>query len=164
MAAASVVMAQSTRVIDAMTDQDRIALLRRALAGLLAVIDEDYPPESQADEPRILDAHLALTATDSSTKELAAVPEFIGDHSADVPVLILYEAQVVDEGGEYSTRHFAWTKAKALSAATTRAAELITQLHRHPMNVHTGEALEHTIAFTKDGLLKFLNDEFGDLT
>jgi len=201
------------RAIDAMTDQERIALLRHALNGVLTVIDEGYTEESQADEPRIVDAHNAMVVTapgsieqrsadrppdypdirndfimalkhisnlkaivdridetfgtdaltESEAEELAAVAEFIGDRTADVPHLTLYEAQVTDEGG-YATRHFAWSKAEALSAATKRADELVNELHRHPMSVHTCKALPYTIALTKDGVLKFLNDEFSGLS
>ena len=43
-----------------MTDQERVTVLRRALKRLLAVIDEGYTEESQADEPRIVEAHHAL--------------------------------------------------------------------------------------------------------
>jgi len=197
-----------------MTDQQRITLLRRALKGVLAVIDEDYTQDSQADEPRIVRAHDAMAATalvatdaepasrppdypdmrndyilalkhisslraivdriyetygtgartESEADELAAVAEFLGDRTADVPSLTLYETQVIDEGGDYSTRHFAWTKAEALTAAATRADELINEGHRHPKSVHTDEPHEYGLVLTKDGVLKFLNDEFGYLS
>jgi hypothetical protein len=46
-----------------MTDQERVKVLRRALKRLLTVIDEGYTEESQADVPRIVEAHDALAVT-----------------------------------------------------------------------------------------------------
>jgi hypothetical protein len=101
--------------------------------------------------------------TESEADELAAVAEFLGDRAADVPVLTLYEVQVTDEGGDYSTRHFGWTRAEALSAAAQRAEALISQFHRHPTNVHTSEVNEYALALTQAGVLKFLDKQFGYL-
>jgi hypothetical protein len=99
---------------------------------------------------------------ESDAAGLRAVAEFPEAGSADAPVLTLFETQVIDEVGDCSSRHFAWTKAEALSATARRAQELTSGGFRHPSEVHSDGVDMHAIAFTKRGILKFLNEGFGD--
>ncbi|MGO9470134.1 MAG: hypothetical protein ACLQVF_39035 [Isosphaeraceae bacterium] len=103
------------------------------------------------------------TITESEAGESRVVAGFLGHRAADAPVLTLFETQVIDECGDYSSRRFAWTRAEALSAAASRAQELISEGNRDPSNVHPGGVDMHAIAFTRDGILEFLNDHIGYL-
>ena len=62
-----------------MTNRERIVLLRRGLKDLLAVIDENFTPEVQEDEPRVVGARdaLAVTSPTSSEEKLATACEHI---------------------------------------------------------------------------------------
>ena len=103
-------------------------MLGRALKGLLAVIDEDYTLDSQADEPRIVAAHEAMAAT-----------------APGRPM--------------HSQLHRRPTTPTC--ATTTCSLSGTSAFSEHPMNVHTDEPHEYPITLTKDGVLQFLNDEFG---
>jgi hypothetical protein len=81
--------------------------------------------------------------------------------AADAQPLAHFEVQVIDERGDYSTRHFAWTRSDALSTAAERVKELVAQANHHPLRVHTSEVFEHSLALTKEGVLKYLDNRFG---
>jgi hypothetical protein len=98
--------------------------------------------------------------TQSEFDDMAASAEFIGDRNADLLRLTLHETLVIDESGDCTTRHFAWTKEEAIAAAVSRADKLIREGHRDPSSVHTREPKEHAVFLTKDGVLRLLNDEF----
>jgi hypothetical protein len=197
-----------------MTDLQRIALLRRALHGLLALVDErgaaagsghidarisrarraiamtapttekgpggqptDYPdfPNDLSIASKQLNAFTEIIErmneafakaiiTKRGAKRSPAVAESLVDFTADVPALMLFEVRVMDKVANDSTRHFAWTRAEVLAAAARRAEELISQRHRHPSDVHTSEVSECSLALTRDGILKLLHDQCGDLS
>lgn len=137
------------RNVDAMTNEEHIALLRRALKGMLTLVSDDSTIDVRSGDPRIVEARRAISET--------------GDPPATAPIVTLFEAHVVDEEGDYSSRHFAWTEAEAVSAAARQVEDLISEANRGPSDVYSDGVCVHTIAFTKAGVLEFLNEHFSGL-
>jgi hypothetical protein len=81
-----------------MTDQEQVALLRRALKGMLAVIHEGCTEGFRVDEERIVNAHEEMAVTWPTMTEEKPVSR--------APNFTLFQVQFIDEGGDYSTHHF----------------------------------------------------------